>query len=143
MTPPPFYLIALFPVLWLAVATLLGLLSGWYFLMKRYPDRLQTPYLTLRWQSGSMGAAVGMRNVLVLSACPSGLRVGMFRIFGPFCRSFFVPWNEIRIRRSTVLFTKMATLRFGDVPLGSLRIWASVADQLARASQGKWPELPG
>jgi hypothetical protein len=134
-----------FPVffvgLWLVVTTILGALSGWYALMRRYPDRAETPLLTLRYQSGSMGLMVSYGGLLTLSACPSGLRVGMNRLFGPFWRNFFVPWTEIRIiRRRMILLWLAAQLAVGDPVAGTLSISADVADRLARAAQGSWPE---
>lgn len=132
---------AFFVGLWLVVTTILGALSGWYALMRRYPDRSETPLLTLRYQSGSMGFLVNYGRLLTLSACPSGLRIGMNRLFGPFCRNFFVPWTESRIiRRGMFLLWPVAQLAFGDPVAGTLSISADVADRLARAAQGSWPE---
>jgi nitrate/nitrite transporter NarK len=74
-----------FVVVWLTVTTVLALLSGWFRLMAAYPDQSIEPILRLRGQSGTMGG-VSMRSVLTLSVCPTGLRVGMMRLFGLFCR---------------------------------------------------------
>jgi len=101
--------------MWFGVTTMLGALSGWYALMNRYPDRPESPMLVLRHQSGSFGF-VGMSRILVLSACPSGLRIGMMRIFGPFCRDFFVPWDEIRVRRKDRVLWRTAILEFAQQP---------------------------
>ncbi len=137
----PYLPIVLIPVLWLPVTTLLNIASGWRGLTARYPDRDEAPYLTLRWVSGEMGT-VRMRGVLILGACPSGLRVDMFRPFNLFGRPFFVPWGELRVERVKTWFAMMATLRFGD-GARPLVIPASVADRLAAASQGRWPEPLG
>ena len=67
--------------------------------MEVYPDQSDEPILRLRGQSGTMGLGVGMNGVLILSVCPTGLRVGMMRVFGPFCRDFFVPWESIAVVR--------------------------------------------
>jgi hypothetical protein len=72
------------------------------------------PMLRVRWQSGSMGLGVSMSGILTLGVCPSGLRVGIMRVFGPFCRDFFVLWEDIRITRRTVLFWPVAKLQFGS-----------------------------
>jgi hypothetical protein len=129
-----------FAVVWLAASTLVALLSGWFRLMARYPDRAGEPILRMRGQSGTMGLGVHMRGILTLSVCPSGLRVGMMRIFGPFCRDFFVPWENITVTRRTILFWPLARLRFGDPAVGTLSISTSLADRLARAAAGRWPE---
>jgi hypothetical protein len=129
-----------FAALWLTVTTLLAALSGWFGLMARYPDRTDVPSLRIRGQSGMMGLGVGMHGILTLSVCPSGLRVGMMRVFGPFCRSFFVPWEDIAVIRKKMIVWPFAELRFGTPAVGKLRISAHVADRLARAASRHWPE---
>ncbi|HEX4506192.1 MAG TPA: hypothetical protein VH722_10720 [Alphaproteobacteria bacterium] len=129
-----------FIALWLFVTTLLAVLTGWFSLMTRYPDRPETPLLKLRWQSGRMGMGVHMNGALTISACPSGLRVGMLRVFGVFCRDFFVPWEEVFVDRtqSSWLMGPQARLTFGST--GTLTVLATVADQLALAASTRWPE---
>ena len=110
--PNPLYFLIAFPLLWFAVTMILSFLSGWFGLMERYPDRDEISVVTLANQSGSLGF-VSMRGILKLSVCPSGLRIGIMRIFGPFCRDFLVPWNEITVTRSDRVFWKVAKLSFG------------------------------
>jgi hypothetical protein len=128
--------------MWLTITTVLGLLSGWYFLMIRYPNREETELLSLKRLSGSMGAGINMNQILNISVCRTGLRFGMMRVFGIFCRDFFVPWEEISVNRKDGLFGQSAQLQFGNPSRGRLRIPSYVADRLARASLGRWPE-PG
>jgi hypothetical protein len=125
-----------FVSLWLAVTTVLAVLSGWFRLMARFPNQTVEPLLRIRGQSGSMGLGVSMRGILALSVCPSGLRVGIMRVFGPFCRDFLVPWEAIRVTRKNVLFWPVAKLQFGYPAIGSLTIPARVANRLARAAMG-------
>lgn len=131
-----------FAALWLAVTSLIGLLTGWYGLMQRYPDRHERPVLHLRGQLGFMGPLNSrLRGVLRLSVCPSGLRVGMFRLFGPFSRDFFVPWEEISVAHARwFLIGEMAIMTFGDPPQGKLAVTAAVAARLAKAAGDDWPE---
>lgn len=135
------YLLIAFPLLWFAVTMILSLFSGWFRLMERYPDREEIPVVTFANQSGSLGS-VSMRGVLKLSVRPSGLRIGIRRILGPFCRDFFVPWNEVTVARSDRLFWKVAKLSFGRPSNGNLKLFADVADRMARAAGSHWPE-PG
>jgi hypothetical protein len=128
-----------FASLWLTVTTILAVLSGWFRLMAKFPNRAMEPILRVRGQSGSMGLGVSMRGILTLGVCPSGLRVGIMRVFGPFCRDFFVPWEDIRVTRRTVLFWPVAKLQFGSPTIGSLTIAAHVANRLARAAMGAGP----
>lgn len=130
-----------FAALWLTVTTILAMSSGWFRLMTRFPNQVAEPLLRIRWQSGFMGRGVGMRGILTLSVCPSGLRVGIMRVFGPFCRDFFVPWEAISIGRKNVLLWPVAKLQFGSPGVGSLTIPAHIANRLARAATGGWPEI--
>jgi hypothetical protein len=135
----PFLLFPVFfAVLWVAITALLGWMSGWHTLMERYPDKPEQPALKLTWQTGAMGIGVNYKNVLTLSPCPSGLRVGVMKFFGPFTRDFLVPWRDIKVKRSRVFWLDVAELAFG--PHGKLTIAASVADRLAQAAGKNWPE---
>jgi hypothetical protein len=134
---------------WLIIATLVGASSGWFRLMDQYPDRAEEPMLRLRRQSGAMwqGASkrrmwANMRGILTFSVCPSGLRIGMMRAFGPLCRNFFVPWERLAIVREngSWLEGQIAKLQFGNPVSGTLRISAHTADRLARVAGERWPE---
>ncbi|GAA0335600.1 hypothetical protein GCM10009087_52560 [Sphingomonas oligophenolica] len=138
-------LLAIFPLLfialWLAMTAMLGLFSGWFALQNRYPDKDETALLTLRSQSGMMGKRVGMNGVLTLGACPSGLRIGIWRAFGLFQRPFLVPWEDITAEPKTFFFVPMARLGFGHPEIGSLTLdagtWQSLsAHSPARARRG-------
>lgn len=129
---------ALFPVyfagIWLAATTILGVVSGWFELAQRYPDRKEPPLLKIGSQSGMMRLGVGINGILVLSACPSGLRVAIWRVFGPFSKPFFVPWNEISVRPSKVLFRPMARLSFGNPEAGVLTLEAQTWERLVQSA---------
>jgi hypothetical protein len=135
----PIYFPLFFIAMWIAITTLLGFLSGWFLLMKTYPDRPETPLQSFPMQSGSMNV-VGMRSALTLSPCPSGLRLGMMRLLGPFCRDFLVPWDEISIIRKERFYRKVAEFSFGRPVIGTLTVSADVADRLARSARSHWPE---
>ena len=132
-----------FAAMWLGVTSLLGLLSGWFSLMRIYPDTPEPPLLKLGGQSGWMGPlAVNMNGVLTLSACASGLRVGIMRMLGPFSSNLFVPWGDIHAERRKRFFIQTVTLSFGSPVVGTLDLQAKVADRLAKAAGAGWPE-PG
>jgi hypothetical protein len=133
----PLFIIAV----WLAITTILALLSGWFRLVVAYPNIATTPSLRIRGQSGTMGSGVVMGGILTLSVCPSGLRVGLWRLFGPFCHDFLVPWECITVTRKTTVFWRVVVLRFGNPLVGTLGIAPHVANKLARAAAGQWPEV--
>ena len=97
--------------------------------------------LTLKNQSGALGF-VSMRSILNLSVCPSGLRIGMMRVFGPFCSEFFVPWEMISVSRRDWFFWRTAVLNLAPDSNWRLSLPSEVADRLARAASSRWPE-PG
>jgi hypothetical protein len=142
---PPLFVI-LFPLffvaLWLAITALLALPSGWLRLRAKFPDQKAKPALRLSCQSGTMGSGVHIRGALNLSVCSSGLRIGVMRLFGPFCRDFFVPWESIGITRRKGLLGPVVDLQFGNPVVGTLSISGNTADRLAAAAAGRWPESP-
>src|SRR5689334_719665 len=124
--------------LWLLVSIILGLLSGWYSLMRVFPDRPQEKAVaTFKRESGMVGL-VSMHGILTLGLCPSGLRVSIMKLFGPFAKDFLVPWNAISVSRKRMLGWKYADLCFGDY--GKLRVSDLLADRLWRTIPQSWPE---
>jgi hypothetical protein len=119
---------------WLLITTVLGAMSGWFELQRHYPTGDEPALLTLRGRSGSMGWGVGLNGILTLGACPAGLRVGIWRIFGPFLRPFLVPWNEIHPIHTTRFFMPSVRLNFGNPAIGALRINARMWQRLAQTS---------
>ncbi len=139
---PGLFLPIFFLALWVGVSAFIALMSGWLSLMRAYPDRDEQAFGKLTWQSGAMALGVRINGILHFGLCPSGLRIGVSRIFSLFCRDFFVPWSEISVTREDGLFWRRARLEFGVPPAGFLILDAFLADRLGRASEGKWPE-PG
>lgn len=113
---------------WLAITTLLGALSGWFLLQSRYPLIREDQICSLGMQSGGFGM-IQYRACLNLSAGPSGLRIGVGPIFGPFEKSFTVPWAEIRAERIPWMFGATAQLAFGDTGI-EMRIDAAAWERL-------------
>lgn len=133
--------VAFFVLLWLFVCVLLGFLSGWFSLMRAFPDRPQeAPLAVFKNESGMLGA-VSMSGILTLSPCPSGLRVRINKLFGPFSRDFLVPWNVLSVSRKKILIWKYAELSFGSARF-KLRISDLLVDQLHKSAPQNWPE-PG
>ena len=129
----PFFFVGM----WLLVTTILARKAGWPELSTKYPDTDEEAVRVLRFQSGWMGG-VSMSSILRLEACPSGLRVGILKLFGPFSRKFFVPWKEIRILRKRRFIWNVVELDFGGI--GQLSLFDYTANKLARAVSGAWPE---
>ncbi len=127
--------------MWLLVTTILALASGWFRLAKVYPDRTEEPILRLRGRSGLMGPGINLGGVLRLSVCPSGLRLGISPLLGPFSKDFLVPWGDISVSRRKALFWRIARLQFGMPRVGVLTLRAGIVDTLAEAAGKRWPEI--
>ena len=120
-----------FVALWLLVTTLLGGLSGWSAIARRFPDQAETPRFQLKGQSAAMGMGVQLRGILTFSACPSGLRVTIWRIFAPFSKPFFVPWNDVHARPKGGVFVDMMRLGLGNPEAGAMTVTARTWQRLS------------
>jgi hypothetical protein len=132
--PIPLFLVG-FTLAWLFLTTVFGVFSGWFTLASRFPNRKEKPLLTVGGQSGSMGSGlpVHMGSCLTLAACPSGLRISVWRIFGPFSRPIFVPWDEFQVEKGNVGFFGVTRLSLGRPEVGVVKISPSAWRMLALA----------
>ncbi len=143
----PVWLWFLIPVLfvtfggaiWLGVTSLLGAMSGWFALQRAFPDREEPALLDMRMQTGMMGG-VSLRNCMRLEACPSGLRISVSRLLGPFQRPFFVPWSTIAVRRGKLLFGGAYRLGLGTPEVGALTLGEGTTARLAEGGRLRLPE---
>lgn len=130
-----------FLLMWLLVTSILALFSGWFRLKRHFPRADDTPLLQLRMQSGMMGG-VNFSGILSFAACNSGLRVGVWRIFGPFSSPFQVPWDQIEAEPVTRFLMPMVRLHLGHPVIRKLTINARTWERLKAASQGIAPSNP-
>ena len=121
----------LFVGMWLAITSLLGVMSGWFALQQHYPRGEQEPLFKRKISSASMGFGVHFRRVITVAACRSGLRISASRLMAPFQRPFLVPWSEIEAEETRSLFVPMVRLRFGRPEIGKLTIGAREWQQLS------------
>ena len=141
----PDWLVGFFPlffiVLWILITALLGVFSGWFKLQARFPSDDETPLLRLRQRSGSM-YGINFNGILTFEACTSGLRLRLWRMFGPFQRPFQVPWNQIEAEPVTRFFEPKIRLHLGRPEAGRLTIDLRTWEKLKAASQGTTAPLP-
>lgn len=126
----------LFVGLWLVIGMTLSALAGWYGLASAFPNRKERAIRTVRFQSGSMGLGVSFNGILTLSACPSGLRVAVWRMFGPFSKPFLVPWSQINATETRRFFIIRTRLGFGSPEVGRLTLEPAAWLKLRQASPG-------
>jgi hypothetical protein len=117
---------------WLLIVAILTRQAGWPALAARYPDQSEHALKTFNGRSGSVGS-VTYQGCLKLSACPSGLHVSVWRLFGPSAKPFLAPWSEIEAEVTKTMFTEWAHLSFGRPEIGRMRIPASLWRGLQQA----------
>lgn len=122
-----------FAAMWIGITSLLGRLSGWNALARTFPDTPDRPVETLKFRSARMGV-VNYSSCLWLDICPTGLRVSVLRLLGPFQKPFFVPWNQIRAEPGFDLLIKAVRLTFGPRGEGNVTISRGTFDRIAANS---------
>lgn len=127
----PVFFPFLFIGMWLAVTTMLGVMSGWFTLQRHYPRGEEEPLFKRKIGSASMGFGVHFRRVITVAACRSGLRISALRLMAPFQRPFLVPWSEIEAEETRSFFVPMVRLRFGRPEVGKLTIGARDWERLS------------
>jgi hypothetical protein len=136
----PILFVVAFAGFWTMLTFLFRAMSGWPGLEDRFPDQDDEALVTIRGASGVLGGHVRMKGALKLVACRNGLRVAMSRLFAPFSKPVYVPWEQIQVVRSKGVFTDFAELVFGAPQVGRLKITAGLAARLSKANPGRWPE---
>ena len=132
----PAFTWVLFPLLWVLITWVLGFSTGWFKLQARFPADDEAPLLRLRMQSGMM-YWIRLNGILTLDACRSGLRVSLWKLFGPFQQPFQVPWDQIEVEPVSAIFLgPKVRLRFGKPEMGRLIIDLRTWERLKAASKG-------
>jgi hypothetical protein len=87
-----------FPLLWVFVTAMLGLMSGWARLSRAFSRKAQVEGERFRFASGSMGWAnvpVRYTNCLFITVNAEGFRLSIlfpFRLMSP---PLFIPWSSV------------------------------------------------
>lgn len=130
-----------FCALWLLITTILAIVSGWFTMQTRFPVRPVQVLRKLRFQSAAMGKGAGtpgtnFNGVLTISICAEGLKIDILRIFGPFCRAFFVPWDDITFSPRETFFGTVTDMTFGTPAVATLTARRRLAEQFQAARAG-------
>jgi hypothetical protein len=129
-----------FCALWLLITAILATISGWFALQTRFPVRSAQVLRKLHFQSAAMGKGAGtprtnFNGVLTISICAEGLKIDIMRIFGPFCRAFFVPWEDITSTERKTFFGNVTELRFGTPAIATVTVRRRLAELLRAAGR--------
>ena len=135
--------VGIFPLffmgMWLLGGVFVYVMSGWSNLLIQFPDRLDQPIQRLRFQSGMTGngsiwnpwGGVRFGRCLRLDLCKGGLRVATWRIFFPFCKPFYVPWELIQVEERQTWFLRSCCLSFGTEKSNALTIYNGTFQRIA------------
>lgn len=134
----PCYTVAL----WLLVTAVISYIGGWRTLAKRF--RFGSCFLGEKWgfQSGHMRWIAGYGNCLTLGCNHEGLYLATMPLFRFGHPPLIVPWDEIRISRTRILFSQYVRFGLGrevDIPL---YLRPRLAERLKRAAGNQWPIEP-
>jgi hypothetical protein len=134
----------LFPVFfiaaWALLSWLVGLISGWTVLAKRF--RHDRSFYDEMWgfQSAKMRFNVHYGNCLSIGADVSGLYLAVFPIFRIGHPPLLIPWAEISVSQGdSGLVFKKRELHLGRQEAIPFRISKSLAGKVRGAAGNAWP----
>lgn len=145
----PWYVPVAMPVifiaLWLAVTLVIPKLSGWARLEELLPDIAEPAMESFGFQAfylgkGKLGASY--RGCVTFEVCESGLRVSIWKVFAPFSKPIFIPWDAVEVEPATIMAITVARLKIGPGGEYWMTIPVRYARNIARASGGRFI-LPG
>jgi hypothetical protein len=136
---PPFFYV-FFAIMWVSIVYLLGIVSGWNALSKRFRSRGRSYGESWPFRSARMRFYVHFGNCLSVGADVSGLYLAVFPIFRPGLPPPLTPWSEIAvISGGTGLIFKKRELRLGRHESIPLRISTSLFQSLRQSAGEAWP----
>ena len=132
-----------FVTLWCAVIFMIGRISGWALLAKRFRTDSRFPGQLWTWQSARMRWGCNFNNCLTVGGDPSGLYLKMLFLFRIGSPPLLIPWQEVTIwRRRTFLVFQFVELRLGSEEQVPFTIREKLADSLRSAAGSNWPVEP-
>jgi len=130
-----------FIAVWVLVSYVIGLLSGWVFLSRRF--RESGAFYSYQWplQSIRMRTLWGTyRNCANFGADEAGLYMAVFPIFRIGHPPLFIPWSEIQVvSGDRGLIFKKRKLLLGRQELIPLVVSLTLAHKLKEAAGQAWP----
>jgi len=125
--------------LWLTVSGIISFIGGWYSLSRCY--RNEVPFSGAKWrmQSGQMRWRANYNNALTIGANEEGLYLGMIFLFRFMHPPLLIPWNEVRVRRTSGWLFDYVILTLGQELAIPLRIRAGLGNKLREIAASRWP----
>jgi hypothetical protein len=137
----PLFFVLQFIALWALVSYVIGQLSGWVSLSRRFRD--SGAFYSYQWpfQSVRMRTLWGTyNNCANFGADEAGLYMAVFPLFRIGHAPLFIPWSEIQVVSGTRgLIFKKRKLLLGRQELIPLLVSVSLAEKLKEAAGQAWP----
>jgi hypothetical protein len=132
---------AYFIALWAMVGFVIGQISGWAVLSRRFRDSAAFHSYQWRFESARMRTLWGnYHNVLKFGADETGLYMSVLLPFRVGHAPLFIPWAEIQVSSSIRgLLFKGRKLLLGRQESIPLLISVSLADKIKSAAGQAWP----
>ena len=140
MQQPSLWFLLYFVLLWCAITWLLGRLTGWTFVAKAYPCQEQLPKLN-RWNSCSI-PNLTMRNCVNVALDEKGMYFQLFILFRLGNPAIFVPWSDINVTDSKILFFNTRKFTFKRTSEVSFQFYKRTADKFEVAAGTHWQGTP-
>ena len=132
MNPGIFFIF--FIPFFIGITALISFISGWGELAKYYRYHGQQIDKKRYMQSAVMRGVTGYRGCLTVGANTEGLYLSVFFLFRPAHPPLFIPWNEIKIRRTKFFVFKLLEMRFTRATSVTLAVYESLEGFLQSAS---------
>ena len=140
----PLLTILLIAILWWMVGGIVfSHITGWASLAERYRCDERFSGDRLRFRSAAMRYWGHFSNCLTAGANRQGLFLSLSLPFLLGYPPLFIPWNEITVRRTRLLWAKRVELRLGREPAIPFRISERLATRLAALAGEAWPLARG
>jgi hypothetical protein len=115
-------------------------ITGWHALAERFSLQGDFPREEWHYRSAVMRNGTHYNNCLTVGASPVGLYLSIlwpFRIQHP---NLFIPWNQISISRTKVLFWDMVRFQLGRENPIPFTIRPNLAEKIRQAAGTWWPK---
>lgn len=121
-----------------ALPAAIGRMSGWSELTRQFSFEGSFHGARWRFQSARMRNWVAYNNCLTVGANAEGLYIKAPSVLVAY-PPLFVPWREISVSRTRILFQPMARLQLGHELSVPFTIREGLAARLRQAAGNSWP----
>jgi len=132
-------LILLFVSCWIVTGMLVSRMTGWHRLAERFALQGDFPAECWRFKSATARYGSQYNNCLTIAANPMGLYMAMLPGFRMGHPPLFIPWSEIAIARTKILFWNVVQFRIGRESPVTFGFRENFADQIRLAAGASWP----